>query len=51
MNVPDYVSKDEVKRVCTELKLRDWSGISEPVVTREEQDIPQELTAEIQQVF
>jgi hypothetical protein len=36
MNVPEYVSKDEVKRVCTELKLRDWSGISEPVVTREE---------------
>jgi len=36
MKVPEYVSKDEVKRVCKELKLRDWSGISEPVVTREE---------------
>ena len=36
MNVPEYVSKDEVKRVCKELKLRDWSGISEAVVTTEE---------------
>lgn len=36
MNLPEYVSKDEVKRVCTELNLRDWSGITEPVVTREE---------------
>jgi hypothetical protein len=36
MNLPEYISKDEVRRVCTELKFRDWSGISEPAVTREE---------------
>ncbi len=39
MNLPEYVSKDEVRRVCKELTLRDWSGISQPVVTREEASI------------
>jgi hypothetical protein len=36
MNVPVYVSRDDVKRVCKELQLRDWSEISDPVVTSEE---------------
>lgn len=39
MNIPEYVSQDEVKRVCKELKLRDWSGISHPVVTEEEASV------------
>lgn len=36
MNLPEYVSKDEVGRVCRELGLRDWSAIAEPVITKEE---------------
>jgi len=27
MEIPEYVSKDEVKRVCRELGLRDWAEI------------------------
>lgn len=36
MNIPEYVSKQEVKRVCEALKLRDWSDLADPVVTTEE---------------
>lgn len=36
MNLPEYVSKDEVRRVCGELALRDWSAMAEPVITKEE---------------
>lgn len=36
MKLPEYVTADEVKRVCTEIGLRDWSGITEPVVSEEE---------------
>ena len=36
MQLPEYVSKGEVKRVCQELKLRDWSEITEPSVSKEE---------------
>ena len=36
MNIPEYVSKQEVKRVCEALKLRDWSDLADPVVTIEE---------------
>jgi len=36
MQLPDYVSKDEVKRVCEELGFRDWSVLSDTAVTEEE---------------
>lgn len=36
MELPDYVSKDEVKRVCKELGFRDWSVLSDTAVTEEE---------------
>jgi glycine cleavage system aminomethyltransferase T len=36
MNLPEYVSKDEVKRVCKELGLRDWSKLKEASVTEKE---------------
>lgn len=32
MKLPEYVTKQEVKRVCGELGLRDWTLITEPVV-------------------
>ena len=36
MKLPEYISADEVKRVCTEIGLRDWSEIMEPIVSQEE---------------
>lgn len=36
MTLPEYVTTDEVKRVCTEIGLRDWSEITEPVVSEDE---------------
>jgi len=39
MEVPEYVTVEEVKRVCNELSIRDWSEIEEPTVSREEASI------------
>jgi hypothetical protein len=36
MKLPEYITADEVKRVCTEIGLRDWSKITEPTVADEE---------------
>jgi len=36
MKLPEYITVDEVKRVCTEIGLRDWSEITEPIVSQEE---------------
>jgi len=36
MKLPEYITADEVKRVCSEIGLRDWSRIKEPDVTQEE---------------
>ncbi len=36
MQLPEYVSVKEVKKVCEELSLRDWSLIEEPVVGEKE---------------
>ena len=36
MKLPQYVSKDEVKRICKELGFRDWSAINEPAVSEKE---------------
>ncbi len=36
MKLPEYVTIDEVKRVCNEIGLRDWSEITEPTVSGEE---------------
>jgi hypothetical protein len=39
MNLPDYVSKKEVRRVCKELGLKDWSEMKKTVVTEKEASI------------
>ena len=39
MNLPEYVTVDEVKRVCNEMGLRDWSGITDASVSGEEASI------------
>ncbi|MHC5057233.1 MAG: DUF5661 family protein [Planctomycetota bacterium] len=36
MELPEYVTKDEVKRVCKELGLSDWTELAEPVVPPDE---------------
>jgi hypothetical protein len=36
MIIPEYVTKDEVRRVCKELKLRDWSELVDPEISIEE---------------
>jgi hypothetical protein len=36
MNLPEYVSKEEVKRVCKEIGLRDWTKIEKPSVIEKE---------------
>jgi len=36
MNIPEYITVDEVRRVCGELGFRDWTAIKEPSVTAEE---------------
>ncbi len=36
MNIPTYVTVAEVKRVCRELKLRDWTKIKDPKVSAKE---------------
>ena len=36
MELPEYVTIDEVKRVCNEIGLRDWSDITDPTVSGEE---------------
>jgi hypothetical protein len=36
MKLPEYITANEVKRVCTEIGLRDWSEITEPIVSEKE---------------
>jgi hypothetical protein len=36
MNLPEYVSVEEVKRVCNELNISDWSELKEAKVSAEE---------------
>ena len=36
MKLPDYITVDEVKRVCNKIGLRDWSEITDPTVSGEE---------------
>jgi hypothetical protein len=36
MELPEYVTTDEVRRVCTELGLRDWTALAEPEVPPDE---------------
>ena len=41
MNLPEYISKEEVQRICEELSIRDWTKLAEPLVTFEEAKIIQ----------
>ena len=41
MNIADYVTIEEVQRVCRELGFRDWTALSEAVVLPEEAQVLQ----------
>ena len=41
MRIPEYISKEEVKRVCQALGIRDWTQLSAPKVQSEEARIIQ----------
>ena len=43
MDIPEYVSKEEVQRVCDQLGIRDWTELSKPEVEINEAKIIQEL--------
>ena len=36
MKLPDYITKDEVKRICKELKIRDWTKLKQANVQPKE---------------
>jgi hypothetical protein len=36
MKLPEYITKQEVKRVCNELKIRDWTKLKKATVLPEE---------------
>lgn len=36
MNMPEYVTAQEVRRVCKELGIRDWSRLKRPAIPIEE---------------
>jgi len=36
VKLPEYITVDEVKRVCKEIGLQDWSKITDPNVSEEE---------------
>ncbi len=39
MKLPEYVTHEEVRRVCKELKIRDWTKLKKPQVTMKEAKI------------
>jgi hypothetical protein len=43
MDIPEYVSKVEVKRVCDQLGIRDWTRLSKAEVELREAEIIREL--------
>lgn len=51
MNLPQYVTKEEVQRVCRELGFRDWSTLTNTNVLPEEAQVLQaEVGGEAQQI-
>ena len=36
MKLPEYVTVEEVKRICKELKIRDWTALAKPEVPQPE---------------
>ena len=43
MNMPEYITKEEVRRVCSTIGIRDWTALTEAKVTIEEADVIRRL--------
>src|SRR5215475_4812494 len=43
MNIPQYITKEEVRRVCTAIGIRDWTALTEAKVKIEEAIVIQKL--------
>jgi hypothetical protein len=43
MNIPEYITKDEVRRVCSAIGIRDWTKLTEAKVTLEEAGVIKKL--------
>lgn len=43
MNIPDYITKKEVQRICASIGIRDWSALTAAKVEVEEAAIIQKL--------
>ena len=43
MNIPEYITKEEVRRVCTAIGIRDWTALTEAKVKAEEAAVVQKL--------
>jgi len=43
MNIPEYITKEEVRRVCSGIGIRDWTALTEPKVKIEEAAVIQKL--------
>jgi hypothetical protein len=43
MNIPEYVTKEEVQRVCSAIGIRDWTALTEAKVKTEEAAAIQKL--------
>ena len=39
MNIPEYVTKEEVRRVCSAIGIRDWTALTEAKVQIEEANV------------
>ena len=39
VKLPEYITTEEVQRVCRELGIRDWTSLTEPAVLAEEAEI------------
>jgi len=51
MKIPEYISKEEVQRVCQELGIRDWTQLSAPEVQADEaRTIQAEIGGEVAQI-
>lgn len=43
MNIPEYITKEEVRRVCSAIGIQDWTALTEAKVKIEEAAIIQKL--------
>ena len=43
MHLPEYITKEEVQRVCRELGLRDWTALTDTAVSTQEAALLQDL--------